>query len=94
VVTPHGRRKGRIKLHQGVLPSVLTFSVGYGHWGYGATHLNIGGKRLAADKIRSAGIHLNPIMRRDPAVWQFTMTDIVGGSVAFYETRARLEQAA
>jgi len=90
VETPHGRRKGRVKLREGVLPDVITFSVGYGHWGYGATALDIGGKRLKADKIRSAGIHLNPIMRRDPAVWQMTLMDPVGGSVTFYQTRAKL----
>lgn len=90
VETPHGRRKGRIKLREGVLPGVITFSVGYGHWGYGATPLDIGGKRMQADKYRSAGIHLNPIMRRDPAVWQMTLMDPVGGSVTFYETRAKL----
>ncbi|HDH15307.1 MAG TPA: tetrathionate reductase subunit TtrA [Gammaproteobacteria bacterium] len=90
VETPHGRRKGHVKLREGVLPEVITFSVGYGHWGYGATALDIGGKRLQADKIRSAGIHLNPIMRRDPDVWQMTLMDPVGGSVSFYETRARL----
>ena len=90
VETPHGRRKGRVKLREGVLPDVITFSVGYGHWGYGATSLQIGGKRLQADKIRSAGIHLNPIMRRDPGVWQMTLMDPVGGSVSFYETRAKL----
>ena len=90
VETPHGRRKGHVKLREGVLPDVITFSVGYGHWGYGATSLDIGGKRLEADKVRAAGIHLNPIMRRDPGVWQMTLMDPVGGSVSFYETRARL----
>lgn len=90
VETPHGRRKGHVKLREGILPDVITFSVGYGHWGYGATAMDIGGKKIKADKIRSAGIHLNPIMRRDPDVWQMTLMDTVGGSVTFFETRAKL----
>ena len=93
VETPQGRRKGRVKVRQGILPGVLTFSVGYGHWGYGASHLEINGKRLKADAIRAAGIHLNPIMRLDPDVWQLTLIDPVGGSVAFYATHARLKPA-
>lgn len=93
VETPHGRRKGRVKLREGMLPGVITFSVGYGHWGYGASAVDIGGKRTKPDKIRAAGVHLNPIMRLDPAVEQMTVLDPVGGSVSFYETRARLLRA-
>lgn len=93
VETPHGKRKGRVKLREGILPDVITFSVGYGHWGYGASAVEIGGKRSEPDKIRAAGIHLNPIMRRDPDVEQMTILDPVGGSVSFYETRARLLHA-
>ena len=93
IETAHGKRKGRVKLRQGVRPGVITFSVGYGHWGYGASHIDIGGRRLEADKIRSAGIHLNPIMRRDPDVWQMSLIDPVGGSAVFYETRARITPA-
>jgi len=90
VETVHGKRKGRAKTRQGVAPGVITFSVGYGHWGYGANHLDIDGKKIAADKQRSAGIHLNPIMRRDPDIWQMPLMDPVGGSVVFYETRAKI----
>ncbi|RMF13255.1 MAG: tetrathionate reductase subunit TtrA, partial [Alphaproteobacteria bacterium] len=93
VETPHGRRKGRVKLREGVLPGVITFSVGYGHWGYGASAVDIGGKRVLPDRIRSAGIHLNPIMRRDPDVWQMPLIDPVGGSATFFETPARLSHA-
>lgn len=90
VETPHGKRKGRVKLREGVLPDVIAFSVGYGHWGYGASALEIGGKRTEPDKIRAAGIHLNPILRRDPDIEQMCLIDPIGGSVSFYDTRARL----
>jgi len=93
VVTPHGRRKGRIKVREGLVPGIITFSVGYGHWGYGATQLEIGGKAVKGDQVRRAGIHLNPVMRHDPTVWQMPLMDPTGGSVAFFQTRARLERA-
>ncbi|EQD45473.1 molybdopterin dinucleotide-binding region, partial [mine drainage metagenome] len=72
---------------------VILFEVGYGHWGYGASNYQVAGKRVAGDKVRRAGIHLNPIMRRDPDVWQMALMDLTGGSVVFYNTRARVERA-
>ena len=92
VVTPHGKRKGRVKVRQGLVPGTITFSVGYGHWGFGATQLEIGGKTVKGDQVRRAGIHLNPVMRRDPAVWQMPLMDLLGGSASFFQTRARLEK--
>ncbi len=92
VVTPEGRRRGRAVVVEGVRPGVIAFNVGYGHWGYGASNYGIGGKRIAGDKVRRAGIHLNPVMRRDPDVWQMSLMDLVGGSVVFFNTRARIEK--
>lgn len=92
VVTPHGRRRGRVKVRQGLVPGTITFSVGFGHWGYGATQLEIGGRPVQGDRVRRAGIHLNPVMRRDPAVWQMPLMDLLGGSASFFQTRARLEK--
>jgi len=92
VVTPEGRRKGRARVMQGLRSGVIAFRVGYGHWGYGATNYQIGGKRVEGDQVRRVGIHLNPIMRRDPDIWQMSLMDLVGGSVVFYNTRARLEK--
>jgi tetrathionate reductase subunit A len=91
---PEGKRRGRARVIQGIRPGVITFSVGYGHWGYGATQYRVGGKRIEGDRVRRAGILLNPIMRRDPDVWQMSLMDITGGSIAFFDTRARLEKVA
>ena len=93
VVTPHGRRKGTACVVEGIRPGVIAFSVGYGHWGYGATNYQLGGARVEGDRVRRAGIHLNPILRRDPDVDQMTLMDLAGGSVVFFNTRARLEKA-
>ncbi|RME95052.1 MAG: tetrathionate reductase subunit TtrA [Verrucomicrobia bacterium] len=93
VETPEGRRRGRVKVREGLVPGVITFSVGFGHWGYGATQVEIGGKVISGDRIRRAGILLNPVMRRDPDVWQMPLMDPVGGSAVFYQTRARLVRA-
>ncbi len=94
VITPEGRRRGRAVVVEGVRPGVIAFNVGYGHWGYGATNYSVGGKRVAGDKVRRVGIHLNPVMRRDPDVWQMSLMDLTGGSVVFFNTRARIEKVA
>ena len=92
VVTPEGKRRGRAMVLEGIRPGVILFEVGYGHWGYGASNYRVGGKRVEGDAVRRAGIHLNPIMRRDPDVWQMSLMDLTGGSVVFYNTRARIEK--
>jgi len=92
VVTPEGKRKGRAVVLQGIRPGVILFEVGYGHWGYGASNYSVNGKRVMGDAVRRAGIHLNPIMRRDPDIWQMPLMDLTGGSVVFYNTKARLEK--
>uniref|UniRef100_E6PPK4 Putative Molybdopterin oxidoreductase n=1 Tax=mine drainage metagenome TaxID=410659 RepID=E6PPK4_9ZZZZ len=92
VVTPEGKRRGRAVVLEGIRPGVILFEVGYGHWGYGASNYQVGGRRVMGDAVRRAGIHLNPIMRRDPDVWQMSLMDLTGGSVVFYNTKARLEK--
>lgn len=92
VVTPEGKRKGRAVVLEGIRPGVILFEVGYGHWGYGASNYQVDGKRVMGDAVRRAGIHLNPIMRRDPDIWQMPLMDLTGGSVVFYNTKARLEK--
>ena len=92
VVTPHGKRLGTARVVEGIRPGVITFNVGYGHWGYGATNYQLGGKGIEGDRVRRAGIHLNPIMRRDPDIDQMTLMDLAGGSVVFFNTRARIEK--
>lgn len=93
VVTPHGKRQGTARVVEGIRPGVITFNVGYGHWGYGAANYQLGGKKIEGDRVRRAGIHLNPILRRDPDVDQMALMDLAGGSVVFFNTRARLEKA-
>ncbi len=92
VVTPEGRRRARAVVVEGIRPGVISFNAGYGHWGYGASNYDIGGQKVAGDAVRRAGINLNPVMRRDPDVWQMSLMDLVGGSVVFFNTRAKVEK--
>jgi len=89
---PMGRKPmvGRVKVVQGLRPGCVTFPLGWGHWGYGATDLVINGQVIKGDPRRAMGIHANAAMRLDPYLKDMALTDIVGGSVVFYETKVNL----
>lgn len=79
-------------MREGVAPGVISFIVGYGHTGYGAAKGRIGNKTLAGDPERARGVNLNPVMRLDPDVPMMALMDPIGGSAAFYDTRAGIEK--
>ena len=89
---PMGRKPmvGRVKVVQGLRPGCVTFPLGWGHWGYGATDLVVNGQVIKGDPRRAMGVHANAAMRLDPYLKDMALTDIVGGSVVFYETKVNL----
>ena len=56
----------RIKLTQTIKPGVITFNLGYGHWGIGSSAVPIDGKIIKEDLCRGVGVHLNAAMWIDP----------------------------
>lgn len=84
---------GKIKAIQGIRPGVVGFSLGHGHWAYGSVDINIDGKIVKGDSRRSAGFHGNAAMRVDPYVKNTCLTDQVGASAVFYDTRVKLVKA-
>lgn len=89
----NGKKKpmvGTVKLTQGIRPGVTAFALGFGHWAYGSTDLLIDGELVRGDPRRAKGIHANAAMRVDPVLKNTTLTDPIGGSVVFYETKVKL----
>ncbi|MEW6668627.1 MAG: molybdopterin-dependent oxidoreductase [Thermodesulfobacteriota bacterium] len=89
----HGRRKpmiGKVKITQGMRPGVVAFSLGHGHWAYGAGEVVIDGTRVPADSRRATGIHANAAMRIDPVLRNTGLVDPVGGSAVFYQTQVKI----
>jgi anaerobic selenocysteine-containing dehydrogenase len=84
---------GRVKAIQGIRPGVVAFSLGHGHWAYGATDIAIDGETVPGDKRRANGFHGNAAMRVDPYLKNTCLTDLTGGSAVFYDTSVRLERA-
>jgi anaerobic selenocysteine-containing dehydrogenase len=89
---PMGRKPmvGRVKVVQGLRPGCVAFPLGWGHWGYGATDLVVNGQVIKGDPRRAMGVHANAAMRLDPYLKDMALTDTVGGSVVFYETKVNL----
>jgi tetrathionate reductase subunit A len=81
---------GKVKVMEGIRPGVVAFSLGRGHWGYGARPVVIDGVTIPGDARRGAGFHANAAMRVDPVLKNTTLCDTVGGSAVFYNSQVRL----
>jgi hypothetical protein len=89
---PFGKKPmvGKVKVVQGMRPGCVSFALGWGHWAYGATDIVVNGQVLKGDPRRAQGVHANAAMRLDPYLKDMALTDTVGGSVVFYETKVNL----
>ncbi|GIV76931.1 MAG: molybdopterin oxidoreductase [Litorilinea sp.] len=83
---------GEVQVIEGIRPGVISFSLGYGHWAYGATEVVVDGETLPADKRRATGIHANAAMRTDTHNPNTCLRDLVGASAVFYDTRVRVQK--
>ncbi len=81
---------GRIKVREGLRPGVVAFSLGHGHWSYGAQTVTIDGETVPGDPRRATGIHANAAMRVDPHLKNTGLVDTVGGSAVFYQSQVKL----
>jgi anaerobic selenocysteine-containing dehydrogenase len=84
---------GRLVVTQGIRPGVVAFSLGHGHWAYGASDVVIDGQVVKGDPRRGTGIHANAALRVDPVTRNTTLSDLVGASAVFYDTQVRVVRA-
>lgn len=84
---------GKIKAVEAMAKDVVAVSWHFGHWGYGAADAVIGGKTIKGDKRRRTGLCPNAAMKVDPVLKNSCMTDPIGGSASFYDTRVKLVKA-
>jgi len=81
---------GKVTVTETIMPGVITFFLGFGHWATGAADVTIDGKLIKGDPRRATGIHANAAMWIDPYLKNTCMLDPVGGSVSFYDTKVKL----
>jgi len=82
---------GKVEAREGIRPGVVAVSWHYGHWAYGSNDVVVDGQAVRGDRRRAAGLCPNPVMAVDPILEDVALTDPVGGSSSFFDTRVRLE---
>lgn len=86
----HKPMVGKLQVKEGIRPGVISFSLGYGHWATGASDVVINGRRIKGDPRRATGIHANAAMRTDPHMPNTCLSDVVGASAVFYDTKVKV----
>ncbi|MFK5926147.1 MAG: molybdopterin-dependent oxidoreductase [Desulfuromusa sp.] len=82
--------EGRLKAIEGIRPGVVSVCWSYGHWAYGAGDVVVDGKKTAGDKRRRAGLCTNAACMVDPVLKNVCMSDPIGGSASYYDTKVKL----
>jgi anaerobic selenocysteine-containing dehydrogenase len=82
--------EARVKLSYGVRPGTVLISHHYGHWAYGASAFAVDGVTVSADPRRAGGIPPNPLLLLDRYMQTAPITDPVGGSAVFFQTKVNL----
>jgi hypothetical protein len=82
-----------VHIIEGIRPGTIGFTLGFGHWAYGAQDIVIDGQTVPGDSRRMGGIHANAAMRTDTHNPNTCLRDLVGGSAVFYDTRVKLLKA-
>jgi len=84
--------KGKVRTIEGLAPGTVAVSWHYGHWAYGGNDVVVDGQTIKGDRRRISGVLPNPAMRIDPAVNAVCLTDPIGGSASFYDTKVKLQK--
>ncbi|MDR7419335.1 MAG: molybdopterin-dependent oxidoreductase [Armatimonadota bacterium] len=84
---------GMLKVSEGIRPGVVAFPLGYGHWATGASDIVVDGRTIKGDARRRAGFHANAAFRTDPKISNTCLTDQIGGSAVFYDTKVKVTRA-
>jgi anaerobic selenocysteine-containing dehydrogenase len=84
--------KSRVRPIQGIRPGVVTMSWHFGHWAYGSRDVEIDGQIIKGDIRRRDSACPNPVMAVDKTVGNMTLTDPIGASAAFYNTKVSIKK--
>jgi anaerobic selenocysteine-containing dehydrogenase len=82
--------QGKVKLTQGVRPGVVLVSWSYGHWAYGSRDVVVDGQTIKGDPRRNVGLCSNPVLLLDEGTKTTCLTDPIGGSASFFDTKIKL----
>ena len=84
---------GKLKTIEGIRPGVVSVCWSYGHWAYGAGDVEVDGQKTAGDSRRKAGLCTNAACMVDPVLKNVCMSDPIGGSASYYDTKVKIVKA-
>ncbi len=84
--------KSRVRVIQGIRPGVVTMSWHFGHWAYGANDVEIDGLTIKGDDRRKDSACPNPVMTIDKSLKNMCLTDPIGGSASYYNTKVTIKK--
>lgn len=84
--------KSRLKVIQGIRPGVVTMSWHFGHWAYGSSDIEIDGQMIKGDVRRKDSACPNPVMAIDRTYNNMCLTDPIGGSASYYNTKVNIKK--
>ncbi len=84
--------KSRVRVIQGIRPGVVTMSWHFGHWAYGSTDVVIDGQTIKGDARRKDSACPNPIMAIDKSLKNMCLTDPIGASAVYYNTKVKIKK--
>ncbi|RMF15130.1 MAG: molybdopterin oxidoreductase [Candidatus Dadabacteria bacterium] len=85
--------EGEVDVREGMRPGALTVSWSFGHWAYGSNDVEVDGAIIPGDARRRAGLCTNAVLLVDPDLGNVCLSDPIGGSTSFYDTRVNLRRA-
>jgi anaerobic selenocysteine-containing dehydrogenase len=85
---------GRVGIIEGIRPGVVGLSWHYGQWNWYGAHpsIVIDGLKIDGDERRGKGICPNQLMRADEVLGNVCLTDPIGASASFFDTKVKLER--
>ncbi|RME21895.1 MAG: twin-arginine translocation signal domain-containing protein [Deltaproteobacteria bacterium] len=89
----NGQKKdmvGQVEVSQLIRPGTINVSWHYGHWAYGATDIVVDGQVVPGERRRGKGLCANAALMLDPVLGDVCLTDPIGGSTSFYDSRVSL----
>ncbi len=84
--------QGKVKFTQGVRPGSILVSFHFGHWAYGARDVVVNGQIISGDARRAGGLCTNPLLLLDEGTKTTCLTDPIGGSASFYDTKVKIQK--
>jgi anaerobic selenocysteine-containing dehydrogenase len=81
---------GKAQCIEGIRPGVVAVSWHFGHWAYGSSDVEIDGETVKGDDRRGKGLCANAANDLDEGTKTTCLTDPIGGSSSFYDTKVNL----